>query len=332
MKQFVLFVGLSVALSLTASAQVFFQNTMYTYTRFMYNPAAAGMAQPGMESGANFTLMGRQQWLGINGAPRTPAFSFHAPVEAIGGGVGATVGSDNLGPLSATWLDVAYAYHLKLGGSLQLNIGASGGFRSINIDATGWKYDQSGGIDPVVPTVSRGVFIPSLNAGIYLSSLGENGREGNFFLGLSGQNLLEPSIEEVLDVIGVGPASRQPRSFSVMGGYRFDLNDRMSIQPMVSLQTDGNGTPQTTATVFWNYKPVSFGVNYRAVDSESIGAILGFHISDRMFFGYSYDYPLTALNGLSDLHTHELILSYTLRGASGTGNKDVDVIEDSGLR
>ena len=327
MKQFVLLVGFCVVMSLSASAQVFFQNTMYSHTRFLYNPAAAGMAQPGMEYGANFTLMGRQQWMGINGAPRTPAFAFNAPVESIGGGVGATVGSDNLGPLSATWLDVAYAYHLKIGDNLQFNIGASGGIRSINVDATGWKYDQSNGIDPIVPTVSQGVVIPTVNAGMYLSSVDINGREGNFFVGLSAQNLLEPSIEEILEIVGVGPTSNQPRTFSIMGGYRFDLSERMSLQPVINLQTDGRGTPQTTATLYWNYKPVSFGINYRAVDSESIGAILGFHISDQMFFGYSYDYPLTALNGLSDLHTHELIISYTLPGGSKFKNTDVDILD-----
>ena len=56
--------------SLSASAQVYFQNTMYAFNRFVYNPAAAGMSQIGMENGVNLTLLGRQQWLGIEGAPR----------------------------------------------------------------------------------------------------------------------------------------------------------------------------------------------------------------------------------------------------------------------
>ncbi|MEM7370522.1 MAG: type IX secretion system membrane protein PorP/SprF [Bacteroidota bacterium] len=331
MKQFVLLFGLCVVLTVAASAQVFFQNTMYPYTRFMYNPAAAGMTNPGMEAGANFTMMGRQQWLGVPGAPRTPVFAFNAPLPNDIGGIGATVGSDILGPVTSTWLDVAYAYHLDLGGTFQLNIGASGGFRNFNIDASGWKYDQSSGIDPIVPTVSRSVLVPTINAGIYLSTVGENGRDGNFFVGLSGQNLLEPSIEDVLDVIGIGPTSRIPRTFSLMGGYRFDLDDRMSIQPIVNFQTDGVNTPQTSISVYWNYKPVSVGANFRAGDTESLGAILGFNVSDQMFFGYSYDYPLTSLNGVGDLHTHEIILSYTLRGAQGNGGKKVNILKEGDL-
>lgn len=330
MKQFVLLIGLCIGLTVAASGQVFFQNTMYPYTRFMYNPAAAGMTNPGMEQGANFTLMGRQQWLGIPGAPRTPVFAFNAPLPNEIGGIGATVGSDILGPVTSTWLDVAYAYHLDLGSSLQLNIGAAGGFRNFNIDATGWKYDQSGGIDPTVPTVSRSVLVPSISAGIYLSSKDPNGRDGNFFVGLSGQNLLEPSIEDVLDVIGIGPTSRIPRTFSIMGGYRFDLDDRMSIQPIINLQTDGAQAPQTAVSVYWNYKPVSVGVNFRAGDTESLGGILGFNVSDQMFFGYSYDYPLTGLNGIGDLHTHEIIISYTLRGAKANTGREVDILKESG--
>ena len=62
--------------TVAVSAQVFVQNTMYSFNRFIYNPAAAGMKQPGTEYQSNLTLVGRQQWLGIPGAPRMMSASY----------------------------------------------------------------------------------------------------------------------------------------------------------------------------------------------------------------------------------------------------------------
>lgn len=335
MKQFSLLIGLCIGVLVSGQAQVFFQNTMHPYVRFAYNPAAAGFALPGMEEGANFTLMGRQQWLGIEGAPRTPLFAFQAPLPAKSGSIGAVLASDRTGPLTSSWLDVAYAYQLELGESLRLSIGAAGGLKQVSLNPEGFRYDQSGGIDPVVPLATQGVLVPTLSAGLYLTGVDPaTGREGNYFVGISGQNLLEPSIEGLLGTAGtgtsVGEDSKIARSFALMGGYRFDFSQRFSLQPMLMLQTDGVGSPQTMASVYVNYKPIVVGVNYRMNSGESVGGMIGFNISDRTFFGYSYDYPTTALSAVGDLHSHELILSYTLpgTGARGRGEK-VDVIDDN---
>jgi type IX secretion system PorP/SprF family membrane protein len=331
MKQISLLIGLCVGVCFTASAQVFFQNTMYPYVRFAYNPAAAGFAQPGMEAGTNFTLMGRQQWLGLEGAPRTPLFAFNTQLPNKIGSFGAILASDKTGAISSSWLDVAYAYQIEIGTRLKLSIGASGGMKQVSI-SDNFIYDQSGGIDPVVPTAPRAVFVPNLNAGLYLTSVDPaTDREGSFFVGISGQNLLEPNIEGLLDVTGIGEDSKVSRTIALMGGYRFDFSPRLSLQPMLMMQTDGVGNPQTTASVYLNYKPIVLGVNYRINSGESVGGMVGFNISDRTFFGYSYDYPTTALSTGGDLHSHELILSYTLPGTGAKGRgKKVDVIDTNG--
>ncbi|MEM7657835.1 MAG: PorP/SprF family type IX secretion system membrane protein, partial [Bacteroidota bacterium] len=327
MKQFSLLIVLCVGMLVAGQAQVFFQNTMHPYVRFAYNPAAAGFALPGMEEGANFTLMGRQQWLGIEGAPRTPLFAFQTPLPQKYGAIGAVLASDQTGPISNSWLDVSYAYRLELGERLRLSIGVAGGVKQVAINPEGFIYDQSGGIDPIIPLATQGVVVPNLNAGLYLTSVDPaTGREGNYFLGISGQNLLEPNIEGLLGVSGIGDDSNVDRSFALMGGYRFDLSTRLSLQPMLMMQTDGVGAPQTMASVYLNYKPIVVGINYRMNSGESVGGMVGFNISDRTFFGYSYDYPTTALSAAGDLHSHEIILSYTLPGTGARGRgKGVDV-------
>ncbi|GAB4404157.1 MAG: hypothetical protein OHK0039_04190 [Bacteroidia bacterium] len=320
---------LAVASHLPASAQVFLQNTMYRYTRFVYNPAAAGGAQAGMEPGINLTLLGRQQWLGIEGAPRSSVAFVNGTLPENFGSIGATIATEQLGNWSASWLEVAYAFQFALGDNLRLNIGASGGFRQALLSGDGWVYNiLREGVDPVVPTVTQSVIVPSLAAGVYLTSVDADGREGNFFVGLSGQNLLEPSIEGALGESGIGEDQTIPRSFTLMGGYRFDFNERSSLQPMVMLQADNLFPPQANLSLYWNYRPLVVGANYRFFN-ESVGALVGFNISDRAFFAYSYDFVLNSLNRNGDIGSHELVLSYTFPSSKGVPGRKVDILDES---
>lgn len=307
-----------------ATAQVYFQNTMYNYNRFMYNPAAAGMQQPGMETGANITLLGRMQWVGIEGSPRLSTLSYHSPIEGIGGAIGAALVVDRLGPFTSTGLDVAYAFYLPIGDNgASLNIGVNGGFRQRSLNGD-WQYDPSGGPDPILPLAGASILTPSLGAGIYFS-----GPEGKYFVGISGQDLLESSTEGLLLNPGIGEENNVPRSFFLIAGYRFDLSDRMSLTPSVLARTDGTFPPQTDVSLYWNYKPVVFGANYRVFNnSESIGAVLGFNVSDRTFLAYSYDYTLSALGVAGDVSTHEIIISYTFPGVSGNPGQTKDILDN----
>ncbi|MDX2249924.1 MAG: PorP/SprF family type IX secretion system membrane protein [Bacteroidia bacterium] len=317
---------LTLCMGMSASAQVYFQNTMYSFNQFAYNPAAAGFGQLGMGKGLNLTLLGRQQWLGIQGAPRLSTLTLNAPADNLGGGIGASLVVDQLGPLTSTGMDFAYAFHLLGRGAdegLRLSIGVSGGFRQTSLNGD-WIYDNSNGIDPVLPGGRTSALIPSLNAGLYLTNA-----EGRFFVGLSGQNLLEPSIEGLL-LDSRGEVSTVPRSFFLIGGYRFDLGaetGKSTLTPTIMTRTDGIFPPQVDLNLYWNYKPVVFGAGYRFFN-DSFSAMMGVNISDRTFVAYSYDYTTNSLNAVGDVNTHELIISYTFPGSEGKEAKKVDILDN----
>ena len=317
---------MSLLMCMSAKAQVYFQNTMYGFNQFAYNPAAAGFGQLGMEKGMNLTLLGRQQWLGIPGAPRLSTMTFNAPVSTLGGGIGASLVVDQLGPLTSTGLDVAYAFQVLGrgdGDGLKLSIGVSGGFRQKALNGD-WIYDTSNGQDPVLPGGRSAAVVPSLNAGLYLTN-----SDGRFFVGLSGLNLLEPSLEGLL-LEARGEESTDPRSFFLIGGYRFDIGDgtgQSTLTPTVMARTDGLFPPQVDVSLYWNYKPVVFGGGYRFFN-DSFSGMLGVNISDRTFVAYSYDYTMNALNAIGDVNTHEIIISYTFPSASGNPGKEVDILNN----
>ncbi|TAE51023.1 MAG: type IX secretion system membrane protein PorP/SprF, partial [Bacteroidetes bacterium] len=280
-----------------------YQNTLYYYNRMGYNPAATGVPLPGMEQGAALTLLGRYQWMGIEGAPRMAGLSYQNYFESFKSGIGATLVSDQLGPITSSWIDVSYAFQMDLGESLRLRIGVNGGVRQNRLSPN-WIYNTFNGEDPILPGDVRTVLAPSLGAGLYLTDANDK-----FFVGLSGQDLLEPSIAG-LTLQPLTSDSRIPRSFFLMGGYRFDfgVDGRSSLTPSVMLRTDGIMPPQADVSVRYTYKPIVLGLNYR-FHNDSFSGILGFNVSDRTFLGYAYDYTLSPLNSQRDVNSHEIILT-----------------------
>jgi type IX secretion system PorP/SprF family membrane protein len=295
------------AFSLSAFGQTYIQNTQYPFSRFVYNPAEAGSSD---DIAWRFSMIGRLQWIDVPGNPQLGAFSVERNLEEqIGGGVGAYLIFDELGPLRTTGLNLAYSFHTDLDFG-KLNIGVQVGALQKSINAI-WQY--RGMIDPIIgpanTTFSSSVVVPNLGFGLMYSHYDKVQNYTRFFVGISGMDLLEPSIENLLLDPSIAPVSRVPRSFYLMGGYRFDLDptERNFIQPTILARTDFLQT-QFDLSVYWHYKVMMFGVSHRWRDSFS--GIIGFELSDRLFMGYSYDYTLSALGGNGQGASHEIVLSF----------------------
>jgi type IX secretion system PorP/SprF family membrane protein len=290
-------------MSLGVQGQSYIQNTMYNFNRLVYNPATAGTA-----GGVHMALLGRLQWTGIDGAPSLTTAAIHAPSQRLSGGLGGFIIGDKLGPLSTIGVNVAYAFHLAIGDDgASLNIGVQGGILQKALNAN-WRYDPSQGIDPILGqpfgNFNGSTLVPNLGAGLYFSLPNDR-----FYIGLSGQDLLEPSVEGMLLDPNIGEESNVPRSFYVMTGYKHEFSERVSLQPNIFVRTDG-ASFQFDINAILGIKPLVFGVSHRWKDSFS--GMVGFNMSDRFFMGYAYDYTISGLNANSDLNSHEIILSYTI--------------------
>jgi type IX secretion system PorP/SprF family membrane protein len=327
-----LFLTLFAILSaVSAWGQVFYQNTMFAYNRFPYNPATAGMSQ-----GTNFAVMGRQQWVGIAGRPEVYTASVNGPTERLGGGAGLTVAFDRLGPLTTLGLNGSYAFHFKFGNKAQynLNLGVQGGLHQKSINTQ--VIYNSAVIDPIIG-VSSGQFwnsssmVPSLGTGLYFSAKGAglDSTAERFWIGISGLDLLEPTLK--LNVNNAPTLARVQRSFTVMSGYRIDFNERTSLSPMVFLRTDGttgsNGLPfQFDAAAHLNISSVVLGLQYRW--QESVSAVVGADVSKYLFMGYSYDYTVNNLSRGGVVGSHEVIMSYTLPTRTKADPGKIDTYSD----
>lgn len=316
---------MTLLMGISGYAQVFVQNTMYSFNRYLYNPAAAGITAPAnFEGGANLTLLGRLQWMGVDGGPNLFGAMFTAPLESISSGIGVYAIRDELGPLASTGLNVSYAFHMPLGDEdtgPMLSIGAAGGLHQKSLNGN-FIYNPQNGEDPLVPlgNFSNSTMVPNLSAGLYLTW-----PEDKFFVGISGHDLLEPDIEDLLLTSGVGQDSKIPRSFYVMSGYTFNVTSDLTLQPTTLIRTDGVSTQFDISVNGVLNDLFMFGVSHRWEDSFS--GMFGMRVSERSFIGYSYDYTTSGINANNDLNTHELILSYTFPGG-GKNSPTIQNVQD----
>ena len=107
-----------------ATAQQDSQYTQYMYNTMMINPAYAGSR----DCTSIFALY-RNQWVGLDGAPKTASLSFHTPFEEKHIGIGAGIYHESIGPQSTNVVDVDFSYTLDFDESkLAFGLKAAAGF------------------------------------------------------------------------------------------------------------------------------------------------------------------------------------------------------------
>ena len=172
--------------------------TQYILNNYILNPAISGI-----ENYTDLKISARDQWVGLNGAPRTAYFTIHAPLGkkdyrtsatsfAVPGqnprgkaywesytaaephhGVGFSMINDRTGSYSRFSANISYAYHIGLSPTTNLSAGFAGGISTISIDRS--KNDFGGGVttDPVLGSSNNSELNkirPDLAAGLWLYS------------------------------------------------------------------------------------------------------------------------------------------------------------------
>jgi len=133
--------------------------TQYMYTRLEFNPAYAGS-----HDGLSLDMLGRFQWTGIQGAPRTLCFTAHTPLPNQHLGLGMYVYMDQLGPTVDYNAMATFAYRILFPGS-KLSFGVSAGIKYYDID---WNaLNPKDASDPALSGQVRNKVVPDADFGIY---------------------------------------------------------------------------------------------------------------------------------------------------------------------
>ena len=97
------------------------------FSQYMYNTVAINPAYAGSRERLNITLLNRNQWVGINGAPVTQTFSAHSSIPGTNLGVGLSFINDKLGYENSTYVFADFSYTINLNEDYRLSFGLKAG-------------------------------------------------------------------------------------------------------------------------------------------------------------------------------------------------------------
>jgi type IX secretion system PorP/SprF family membrane protein len=298
MKQFTSTLILTGVLSLVFSAGGYRANaqqipnfSLYGHNHYLVNPAATGTSDR-IPLAASY----RKLWAGIEQSPSMQYVSGHMRV-AKDMGAGARLFNYTAGPLRKTGLEGSYSYHLSLGsGDSKLAFGLSLLMYQFYLNKADMVVEN---IDDEVFQGRESMFVPDAGFGMYYYGK-------NYFVGLSVPQLFQRNIDLRSDII---LQQKQVRHYYLHGGYTFEINPDITLEPSVLLKFIEAGIFQADINALATYKDmVQFGISYRTSDALVFQA--GYKTGD-LFIGYAYDLVLSGL-GSNTWGSHEVMVGWTM--------------------
>ena len=266
------------------------------YTQYMYNMNIINPAYAGSYDAMSINLLGRSQWVGIDGAPRTIPMGINSP----GGknvGLGLSVIVDEIGPVEEQNVYGDFSYTLRVGENAKLALGLKAGFTFFNICLPCLNTVNGG--DQAFVNQNANKIMPNIGAGAFYYT-------DKFYAGLSIPNMLKTFHFEK-DGGQITRAS-ETKHFFFTSGYVFDLSNDVKLKPSTMIKA-AEGSPLSidfSGNVLL-YDKLEFGLSYRL--DESVSALINVRASRSLRIGYAYDYTLTNLGNFNS-GSHEIFVLF----------------------
>ena len=277
----------------------FYSQQIPQFTQWSSHQLALNPAHAGIKTCIDIHSLYRIQWVGFQGAPRSGFFTLSAPIKtkrknylSARQGLGLKFETDQIGQFNTNRINVAYAAHFNFTRDTRLSLGLYGGIIQMGFDPS-----NSVTIEPDPTVIKEASFIaPDASFGAWW-----NGED--YYFGLVLQNLFRYKWTDL------GTDSRYRFHSLLNAGYRFKMNDRITLMPAAILKIPPRGPLAIDLQAILDFgNKFNLGLGYRNTDALLFFA--GFKINQRFSAQYSFDFTLSALqNGGSN--THELSISFS---------------------
>jgi type IX secretion system PorP/SprF family membrane protein len=312
--------------------------TQYILNNYILNPALSGI-----ENYTDVKASVRNQWVGLNGAPKTFYLTIHAPIgkkdyktsatsynmpgENPRGnsywesytasephhGVGMSIVNDKTGNFNRFTANVSYAYHLGLNARTNLAAGFAAGVSSIGLNSDGKAFFGSNPSDPALGGSAASdlrKLKPDLSFGLWLYS-------ADYFIGISGQQIIPQKLMFVDNATFKSKGKLIPHVFFT-AGYRFLLNEDINAIPSVMVKYITGAFKndyQAELNIKLQYRDLFWlGGSYRQFDGYA--AMIGLNVGNTFNIGYAYDITKTDIKTVSR-GTHELMIGFLIGNKYG---------------
>lgn len=266
------------------------------YTQYMYNTINVNPAYAGSRGVMSIFGLHRTQWVGLDGAPVTNAFSVNSPIENTNLGVGLSFVNDRIGPTVENTISTDLSYTIPVSETYKLSFGIKATANLFSFDRD--KLNIQNQADPLLQSLSNN-FSPNVGAGAYFHS-------DKSYLGLSVPNFFQTKRYNDNDYA----VYKERMNAYLIGGYVFDLSPNLKFKPaFLGKMVQGAPLQLDVSGNFLINDKFVLGAAWRWSAAASMMA--GFQVSDGLYIGYGYDLETTKLANYNS-GSHEIFLRYEL--------------------
>lgn len=278
--------------------------SQYMHNSFVLNPAIAGTSE-----NAPFRAIIRNQWTGMEGAPKTQTLSYHNSIKDKNMGFGLYVFNDRIGPISQAGISGAYSYRLDFGDAGKLSFGLGAQVYRYRIYTEDLKFNNQANTDQAI--ASGGdfrAFYPNFSFGAHYYA-------DKYFVGISIPELVENRISNSTESFIL----KKKRHYYLTGGYKFKIDDTYILEPSLLVKYVAGAPVELDINArLWAFDKFNLGVSYRT--NDAVVLILGFKFKNQYHIGYSYDITTSSLKNHSS-GSHEIMLGYDFIKTKGSAVK-----------
>ncbi len=279
----------------SAHAQQEVMVSQYMFNGLFLNPAYAG-SHPYVSG----SLLHREQWTNMPGAPRTSMAAVDGPVWKDRMGLGLSVVHDQIGISRDLDISGHYAYSIRTGGSSRLAFGLRAGLSVYSArlsELTYWDED-----DAVYAQNLRNALVGKFGFGLYW-------HDPRTYVGLSVPNLYSAD-DQVSQANATVVDDYFTRHFYLHAGRVFPVSESIDLKPSVLIKVETAAPPQAdiNCNVLFRER-LWVGAGYRTGDGAI--AMVEYQITPVFRVGYAYDMTTSRLRRFSG-GSHEVMLGIDL--------------------
>lgn len=267
------------------------------FTHYMYNTVAVNPAYAGSRGSLYAVAVNRNQWVGVDDAPKTTTVSANTPLRNNKMGLGLSIVNDQTGFQNFTSLYVDYSYTVKMKEEHFFSFGAKGGFSQYNLDQRFYLENTVAEDPSLQDKLNR--WTPNVGAGLYYHT-------NKWYLGVSTPRMFTTDYNKNSDYVAL-----ERNHYFIIGGYVFDLTSNTKLKPSFSTKyTKGAPLSVEVSALFLLYEKFWIGGSYR--HDDAFGGIFDFKINKQLRVGYAYEYSFSDIRRYTS-GSHEIILIYEFK-------------------
>ena len=269
--------------------------SQYMFNGLFLNPAYAG-SHPFTSS----SLLHRDQWTGMDGAPKTSLLAIDGPLWNERMGLGFALVHDRIGVSRDMEAAGSYAYRIRTGSYGRLAFGLKAGVSLVSARLSDLVYwDQN---DPLYQQNVVNRTVGKFGFGIYWN-------DRTSFVGLS-----VPTLAAVNDHLTAAPDGERIRYFTqhfyLNAGKVFPLNDDLDLKATTLLKYQPAAPPEVDINAnLLVRRRLWMGMGYRTGDA--LVGMVEYQVNPLLRAGYAYDMGMNALRRYNG-GSHEVMLGFDL--------------------